>query len=148
MFFVKTLKYKEDMDFGEHVLATSQEVKVFISNDGPGPSLIDIHLDCHRGKMLLWNKSAMEMMTAEFAEELETDEDMDWPEIPLNIIDGLVWDIFTHLMGIWRRVQPCIDEDSAIKNSKEQEKQIVVDKEAELKANRHWSRQKAVSAYY
>ena len=128
------------MDFGGHVSVTSQEVKEFISNDGPGPSLVDLHLDCHKGKMLLWNKSAMEMMTSKFAEELETDEDMDWPEILLDIIKGLVWDRFTHLMGVWRRVQPYIDKDSAIENSKEQEKQIVVDKEAELKANRHWGR--------
>ena len=121
-FFAKTLKYKEDMDFGGHVSATSQEVKEFISNDGPGPSLVDLHLDFHKGKMLLWNKSAMEMVTAKFAEELETDEDMDWPEILLDIIEGLVWDRFTHLMGVWRRVQPYIDKDSAIENSKEQEK--------------------------
>ena len=109
------------MDFGEHVLATSQEVKEFISNDGPGPSLDDLHLDCHRGKMLLWNKSAMEVMTAEFAEELEANEDMDWSKIPLDIIEGLVWDRFTCLMGVWRRVQPHIDKDSIIENSKEQE---------------------------
>ena len=111
VFFAKTLKYEEDMDFGEHVSVTSQEVKEFISNDGPGPSLDDLHLDCHRGKMSLWNKSAMEMMTAEFAEELEADEDMDWSEIPLDIIKGLVWDRFTRLMGVWRRVQLRIDED-------------------------------------
>ena len=47
---MKTLKYEEDMDFGEHLLVTSQEVKEFIFNDGPGPSLDDLHLDCHRGK--------------------------------------------------------------------------------------------------
>ena len=109
------------MDFGEHVSATSQEVKEFISNDGPRPSLDDLHLDCHRGKTSLWNKSAMEMMTAEFTEELEADEDMDWSEIPLDIIKGLVGDRFTRLMGIWRRAQPRIDEDGVIENSKEQE---------------------------
>ena len=80
------------------------------------------------------------MMTAEFTEELEANEDMDWSEITLDIIEGLVWDIFTHLMGVWRRAQPHIDEDSIIENSKEQEEQIVVDREAELKVNRHWSR--------
>ena len=116
---MKTLKYEEDMDFGEHVLVTSQEVKEFISNDGPGPSLDDLYLDCHRGKTSLWNKSAMEMMTAEFA-----DEDMDWSEIPLDIIKGSVWDRFTCLMGIWRRVQLHINEDGVIENSKEQEEQI------------------------
>ena len=47
------------MDFGEHLSVTSQEMKDFISNDGPGPSLNNLHLDCHRGKTLLWNKSAM-----------------------------------------------------------------------------------------
>ena len=87
-------------------------------------------------------------MTAKFAKELETDKDMDWPEILLDIIEGLVWDRFTCLMGVWRRAQPHIDKDSAIENSKEQEKWIVADKEAELKANRHWGRWKAVSAYY
>ena len=71
--------------------------------------------------MSLWNKSAIEM-TAKFAKELETNEDMDWPEIPLDIIEGLVWDRFTCLMGVWRRAQPYIDKDSAIENSKEQEK--------------------------
>ena len=147
-FFAKTLKYKEDMDFGEHVSATSQEVKEFISNDGPGPSLDDLHLDCHRGKTSLWNKSAMEMMTAEFAEELEADEDMDWSEIPLDIIEGLVGDRFTRLMGVWRRAQPRIDEDGVIENSKEQEERIVANREAELKVNRHWSRRKAVSTCY
>ena len=50
---MKTLKYEEDMDFGEHVSATSQEVKEFISNDGPGPSLNDFLLDFHRGKTSL-----------------------------------------------------------------------------------------------
>ena len=109
------------MDFGEHVSATSQEVKEFISNDGLGPSLNDLHLDCHRGKTSLWNKSAMEMITAEFAEELEANEDMDWSEIPLDIIKGLVWDRFTHLMGVWRRAQPHIDKDGIIENSEEQE---------------------------
>ena len=90
------------MDFGEHVSVTSQEVKEFISNDGPGPSLDDLHLDCHRGKTSQWNKGTMEIMTAEFAEEFEADEDMDWSEIPLDIIKGLVWDRFTCLMGIWK----------------------------------------------
>ena len=136
------------MDFGEHMLVTSQEVKEFISNDGPGPSLDDLYLDCHRGKTSLWNKSAMEMMTAEFAEESEADEDMDWSEIPLDIIKGLVWDRFTCLMGIWRRVQLHINEDGVIENSKEQEEQIIVDREAKLKVNRHWGRQKAVSTCY
>ena len=79
------------------------------------------------------------MMTAEFAEESEADEDMDWSEIPLDIIKGLVWDRFTCLMGIWRRVQLHIDKDGVIENSKEQEEQIIVDREAKLKVNRHWS---------
>ena len=74
------------MDFGEHVLATSQEVKEFISNDGPGPSLDDLHLDCHRGKTSLWNKSAMEMMTAKFAEEMKT-----WTGLKSHYISSRAW---------------------------------------------------------
>ena len=80
------------------------------------------------------------MMTAEFTEELEANEDMDWSEITLDIIEGLVWDRFTRLMGVWRRAQPHIDKDSVVENSKEQEERIVADREAELKVNRHWSR--------
>ena len=82
------------MDFGEDVSAMSQEVKEFISNDGPVPLLDDLYLDCHMGKTSLWNKSTMEM-TAKFAEELETDEDMESPEILLDIIKGLVWDRYS-----------------------------------------------------
>ena len=80
---------------------TSQEVKEFISNDGPGPSLDDLYLDCHRGKTSLWNKSAMEMMTAEFAEESEADEDMDWSEIPSRAQFGI------DLLASWAFGEEC-----------------------------------------
>ena len=90
-----TLYYKEDLDFADHVLATRQKVKEFYSNDSPGPSLEDLHLDCSRGKSSQWNKAAMELMAAEFIDELENDEDVIWPKYSSKFIDEIVWDRFT-----------------------------------------------------
>ena len=49
--------------------------------------------------------------------------------------------------GHLERVQLHIDEDGIIENSKEQEEQIIVDREAKLKVNRHWSRVTKGSKY-
>ena len=136
------------MDFADHILATRQEVKEFYSNDGPGPSLEDLHLDCSKGKLSQWNKVAMELMAAEFVDELENDEDVTWPRYLSKFIDKIVWDRFTHLMSIWKKAQPQINSDGELKNPKQQENQIVAEREAALKENRHWTRRNMVSNLY
>lgn len=55
-------------------------MKEFCSNDGPGPSLENIHLDCSRGKLPQWNKATMELIAAEFVDKLENDNNVTWPE--------------------------------------------------------------------
>ena len=136
------------MDFADHILATRQEVKDFYSNDGPGPSLEDLHLDCSKGKSSQWNKAAMELMAAEFVDELENDKDITWPRYLSKFINKIVWDRFTRLMSIWKKAQPQINSDGELENLKQQENQIVAEREAALKENRHWTRQNMVSNLY
>ena len=136
------------MDFADHISATRQEVKEFYSNDSPGPSLEDLHLDCSKGKLSQWNKAAMELMAAEFVDKLENDEDITWPRYSSKFIDKIVWDRFTCLMSIWKKTQSQINSDGELKNPRQQENQIVAEKEATLKENRHWTRWNVVSNLY
>ena len=136
------------MDFADHVLATRQEVKEFYSNDGPGPSLEDLHLDCSKGKPSQWNKAAMELMAAEFVDELENNKDITWPRYLSKFINEIVWDRFTCLMSIWKKAQPQINSDGKLENLKQQENRIVAEREAALKENRHWTRRNMVSNLY
>ena len=52
------------------------------------------------------------------------------------------------LLTSWAFGEECSCVLMRIENSKEQEEQIIADREAELKVNRHWSRRKAVSTCY
>ena len=135
------------MDFADHVSATRQEVKKFYSNDSPGPSLENLHLDCSKGKSSQWNK-AMELVAAEFVDELENDKDITWPRYLSKFINKIVWDRFTPLMSIWKKAQPQINSDGELENLKQQENQIVAEREAALKENRHWIRRNVVSNLY
>ena len=63
----------------------------------------------------------MELMAAEFIDELENDEDVTWPRYLSKFIDKIVWDRFTCLMSIWKKAQPQINSDGELKNPKQQE---------------------------
>ena len=90
----------------------------------------------------------MELMAAEFIDELENDEDVTWPRYLSKFIDEIVWDRFTRLMSIWKKAQPQINSDGELENPKQQENRIVAEREAALKENRHWTRWNTVSNLY
>ena len=45
----------------------------------------------------------MELMAAEFIDELEKNKDITWPKYLSKFIDKIVWDRFTHLKSIWEK---------------------------------------------
>lgn len=143
-FFAEKLGYEEDLDFADHISVTQQQVKEFVLNNGPGPSLDDLHLDCSRGKSSQWNKAAMALMAGEFNDELETDEDVDWPDFSSGYIDQIVWERFARLMTIYKRSQPQINSDGEEEDPRQQETRIVAEREADLKERRHGTRRHAV----
>ena len=116
----------------------------FAYNNGPGPDIKDLHLDCRLGRSLAWNTQAMDLIVAEFDDRLVNDTQREWPIVAVKYLEEMVWRRFYKLVAIWRDGQVQLDSNGEEEQADAVLDQLEAKKARKAKQLRHWTRRSNV----
>ena len=78
------MDFTENDEFIVHIPVVQDVLDDFVYNNGPGPDIKDLHLDCRLGQSSTWNTQAMDLIVAEFDDRLVNDTQREWPIVAVK----------------------------------------------------------------
>lgn len=134
IFLHNILDYEQNEDFIAHRSAKQEEIEAFLSNNGPGPNLEDLHFDMNGGLGSDWNKRAFYLLTEQFYKVVEETK---LPTRSKAYIRKMITEQFTRLATIWKNGQRKTFDDGIQETNEELEGRWTELKDSQTHKNRH-----------